>query len=98
MNTIFANLVAEGKVAVYLDNILIFTATREEHCRITRKVLKCLQDNDLYLRPEKCKFKKESVCHSPRGTVSRGAVYALCGAVGAGLMCHADESKRIRLV
>jgi hypothetical protein len=61
MNTIFADLVAEGKVAVYLDDILIFTATKEEHRRITRKVLKRLQDNDLYLCPKKCKFKKESV-------------------------------------
>jgi hypothetical protein len=61
MNTIFANLVAEGKVAMYLDDILIFTATKEEHCRITRKVLKRLQDNNLYLRPKKCKFEKESV-------------------------------------
>jgi hypothetical protein len=61
MNTIFANLVAEGKVAVYLDDILIFTATKEEHCCITREVLKRLQDNNLYLCPEKCKFKKESV-------------------------------------
>jgi hypothetical protein len=61
MNTIFANLVAEGKVAVYLNDILIFTATKEEHCCITREVLKCLQDNNLYLRPKKCEFKKESV-------------------------------------
>jgi hypothetical protein len=61
MNTIFANLVAEGKVAVYLNDILIFTATKEEHCCITCKVLKHLQDNNLYLRPEKCKFEKESV-------------------------------------
>jgi hypothetical protein len=61
MNTIFANLVVEGRVAMYLNDILIFTATKEEHRRITRKVLKCLQDNDLYLHPKKCKFKKESV-------------------------------------
>jgi hypothetical protein len=61
MNTIFADLVVEGKVAVYLDDILIFTVTKEEHCRITHKVLKRLQDNNLYLCPKKCKFKKESV-------------------------------------
>jgi hypothetical protein len=61
MNTIFADLVVEGKVAVYLNDILIFTATKEEHCHITHKVLKRLQDNDLYLHPKKCEFKKESV-------------------------------------
>jgi hypothetical protein len=61
MNTIFANLVTAGKVAVYLNDILIFTSDLEEHRRITRKVLKRLQEHDLYLRPEKCEFEKTEV-------------------------------------
>jgi hypothetical protein len=61
MNTIFANLVAEGKVAVYLDDILIFMLNLEEHCCVVCKVLKRLCDNDLYLRPEKCNFEKTKV-------------------------------------
>jgi hypothetical protein len=61
MNTIFANLVAEGKVTVYLNDILIFTLDLEEHRCVVRKVLKHLRDNDLYLRPEKCDFKKTEV-------------------------------------
>ena len=31
MNIIFLDLIAKGKVAVYLDDILVFTATLEEH-------------------------------------------------------------------
>jgi len=31
MNDIFQNLIAEGIMVVYLDNILIFTKTKEEH-------------------------------------------------------------------
>jgi hypothetical protein len=61
MNTIFANLVAEGKVTVYLDDILIFTLDLEEHRRVIREVLKHLRDNDLYLHPEKCNFEKTEV-------------------------------------
>jgi hypothetical protein len=61
MNTIFANLVTAGKVAIYLDDILIFTSNLEEHCCITHKVLKCLQEHDLYLQPEKCEFEKTEV-------------------------------------
>ena len=33
MNDIFRNLIAEGIVVVYLDNILIFTKTEEEHAQ-----------------------------------------------------------------
>jgi hypothetical protein len=43
-------------VAVYLDDILIYTKTIEEHREITREVLRRLEENDLYLRPAKCKF------------------------------------------
>ena len=32
MNDIFADVIAEGQVIIYLDDILIFTKTLEEHC------------------------------------------------------------------
>ena len=42
MNGIFKNLIASGSVTVYLDDILIMSKTKEEHRRITRKVLRLL--------------------------------------------------------
>jgi hypothetical protein len=39
MNNIFHDLIMEGVVCVYLDNILIFSKTLEEQCRVTRIVL-----------------------------------------------------------
>jgi len=39
MNSIFADLVTAGKVAVYLDDILVFSATLEEHQEIVKEVL-----------------------------------------------------------
>jgi hypothetical protein len=39
MNSIFADLIAKGVVAVYLDDILIYTKTIKEHRKVTRKVL-----------------------------------------------------------
>ncbi len=41
---------------VYLDDILIMSKTKEEHRRITRKVLKVLRKNKLFLKAEKCEF------------------------------------------
>jgi hypothetical protein len=39
MNEIFQDLITKGVVSVYLDDILIFTNSLEEHSRITRLVL-----------------------------------------------------------
>ena len=40
MNDIFRNLIAEGIVVVYLDDILIFTKTKEEHAQAVRQMLR----------------------------------------------------------
>ena len=61
MNTIFADLVTAGKVAVYLDDILIYSTTQEEHRQVTHEVLQRLQAHDLYLRPEKCRFERDKI-------------------------------------
>ena len=61
MNTVFVDLVAAGKVAVYLDDILIYSHTVEEHRQVTHEVLQRLRAHDLYLRPEKCEFEREEV-------------------------------------
>jgi hypothetical protein len=53
MNSVFADLIAIGVVAVYMDDILIYTPTLVEHRKIVREVLQRLQDHDLYLKPEK---------------------------------------------
>jgi len=58
MNDIFRNLIAEGIMVVYLDNILIFTKTKEEHKQAVRRVLQVLKENKLFLRLEKCEFCK----------------------------------------
>jgi len=59
MNDIFQNLIAEGIVVVYLDDILIFTKTEEKHAQAVRWVLQVLKENKLFLRPEKCEFYKQ---------------------------------------
>ena len=61
MNHILKDLVDEGHVIVYLDDILVFTDTREEHRKLVRRVLEALRKHKLYLRPEKCAFERITV-------------------------------------
>ena len=61
MNDIFQDLIAKGIMVVYLDDILIFTRTEEEHAKAIRQVLQVLQEHKLFLRPEKCEFCKEQI-------------------------------------
>jgi len=42
MNNIFHDLIVEGIMVVYLDDILIFTRTEEEHAKAIRQVLQVL--------------------------------------------------------
>jgi len=62
MDVIFQDL-KEGKVVVvYIDDILVFMNRDVEcHQEVVREVLKRLQDNDLYLKPEKCFFERDKV-------------------------------------
>jgi len=61
MNNIFWDLIAEGIMVVYLDDILIFTRTEEKHAKAIKRVLQVLQEHKLFLRPEKCEFCKEQI-------------------------------------
>ncbi len=61
MNTILKDLIDSGKVVVYMDDILIFTKTLEEHQDVVQQVLQRLQKHDLYVKPEKCIFEAESI-------------------------------------
>jgi hypothetical protein len=61
MNEIFQDLITEGVVSVYLDDILIFTNSLEEHHWITCLVLDHMRVHKLYLRPEKCECEKTRI-------------------------------------
>jgi len=48
-------------VIAYLDDILIFSKTKEEHTQHVQKVLERLTKENLRLKPEKCEFYKQEV-------------------------------------
>ena len=46
---------------VYMDDILIFSKTKECLEEMTKQVLQKLHKNDLYLKPRKCEFCKTRI-------------------------------------
>ncbi len=48
-------------VVVYIDDILIYGGSLEEHAEHLRKVFQRLRENKLYAKLEKCKFKVTEV-------------------------------------
>ena len=61
MDRIFEDLISEGVVVVYLDDILIFTKTLDEHQKVVCHIMELLQKHGLSLKLEKCEFEKTSI-------------------------------------
>ena len=61
MNNICKDLIDEGYVAVYMDDILVYTRMIEHHQEVVTRVLDVLQTHQLYLKVEKCTFECTTV-------------------------------------
>jgi hypothetical protein len=48
-------------IIIYMDDIFLFSKTLPPLRTNTKRVLQCLQNNDLYLKPKKCEFEKEKL-------------------------------------
>ena len=53
MNEILRDLINESKVAVFVDDVLVDTKTEKRYDKIVEKVLRRLEENNLYVKPEK---------------------------------------------
>ena len=61
MNEILRDLINEGKVATFVDDVLVGTETEEGHDEIVEEILRRLEENDLYVKPEKCVWKVQKI-------------------------------------
>ena len=61
MNDLLRDLVVEEKVAVFIDDVIVATETEERHNVIVEEVLRRLEENDLFVKPEKCMWKVREV-------------------------------------
>ena len=61
MNDLLRDLVMEEKVAVFIDNVMIAMETEEGYNEIVEEVLRRLEENDLFVKPEKYIWKVREV-------------------------------------
>jgi len=55
MNELLRDLINIGKVAAFIDNVIVGTKMEEGHDEIVVEVIRKLEENNLYVKPEKCK-------------------------------------------
>jgi len=53
MNNILRDLINTEEVAAFMNNILIGTEEKEKYNEIVEEVLRRMEENDLYIKPEK---------------------------------------------
>jgi len=57
MNELLRDLINTGKVAAFIDDVIVGTETEEGHDELVVEVIRRLEENDLYVKPEKCRWK-----------------------------------------
>jgi len=54
INKILRDIINEGKVVAFVDDILVEIETEEKYNKIVEEVLRRLEENNLYIKLEKC--------------------------------------------
>jgi len=55
MNDLFRDLINQGDTATFIDNILVAIDTEEGYDELVEEVLRRLEENNLFVKLEKCK-------------------------------------------
>ena len=61
MNDSFHDMIAEGWLVIYMDDLLIYSPDTTLHEECTKRVLQRMAELDLHLKLEKCKFTTDEV-------------------------------------
>jgi len=61
MNNTFHDLMNKGDIAIFIDDVLVGMETEEGHDELVEEILQRLEENDLYVKSEKCEWKVKEV-------------------------------------
>jgi len=55
MNEILQDLINTRKIASFIDNVIVVTKEEKKAYEVVEEVVKRLAENNLYVKPKKCK-------------------------------------------
>jgi len=61
MNELLRDLISTGKVGSFIDDVMVRTESEEGHDELVEEILRRMEKNNLYIKPEKCKWKVREV-------------------------------------
>ena len=61
MNKLLRDLINTEKVAAFINNMIVGTEDEKGHNELVAEIVKRLEENNLYVKPEKCKWKVREV-------------------------------------
>ena len=61
MNKILRDLINTGEVVSFIDDVIVGIEEEKEYNEVVEEVLRRLAENDLYMKPEKYKWKVKEV-------------------------------------
>ena len=61
INKLLRDLINTEKVAAFIDNVIVETESEKEYDKLVAEIIKRLEENDLYVKPKKYKWKVREV-------------------------------------
>jgi len=61
MNDILRDLIDTGDITAFMDNMLVGTEDKKKYNKIVEEVLRRMEENDLYIKPEKYVWKVKEI-------------------------------------
>jgi len=61
MNELLRDLINTEKVESFINDVIVRTESEKGHDELVKEILKRLEENNLYIKPEKCRWKVREV-------------------------------------
>ena len=61
INNLFQDMINQRNIVIFIDNIIVATNTKKEHDKLVIEILRRLEKNNLFVKPEKYQWKIKKV-------------------------------------